>query len=476
MTKAESLFKKLDGTGRPPRENQLKILKQIEDNDDICDVHSVDAPVGTGKSYIAVACGIAMRKPSIILTPSNPLVDQYAISYPQINTIKGKFNYDCHQPTSKKKYKCSSVNSICSECIYMNKRKRLLCGDLTVTNCAMYMTSRKSLHKRPNTLILDEAHLILDILRNFTSISVPYSIGGEPPRVINTLTVYEWLRRNLKSASRKLDNYQLSLLLNSIEANPELFVCTEGSESIKIDTLKIPSGVSTKFRAKKTIFLSATISEDEIKELAGEHARINYIKTTSEFPVENRKITYDPLICGRGQTFNVMAVARKIVALYNKHKRPNTLVHTTYEKQIEIAEAVKSLTGGRVLINTNEAESKTANIKALSLSSGNIWIAAGCSEGLDLKDDLCRLQIFPLLIWPNRGDKVIEARIALPDGENWYNWQMLKWLIQASGRAVRSKYDYATNVILDPLWPSVYDREKHRLPEWFRESVDTTNF
>ena len=51
----------------------------------------------------------------------------------------------------------------------------------------------------------------------------------------------------------------------------------------------------------------------------------------------------------------------------------------------------------------------------------------------------------------------------------WYNWQTSLRLVQAYGRSVRSKDDWAKTYVLDSAFGGF--TRKNSLPEWFVEAI-----
>jgi Rad3-related DNA helicase len=68
-------------------------------------------------------------------------------------------------------------------------------------------------------------------------------------------------------------------------------------------------------------------------------------------------------------------------------------------------------------------------------------------EGLDLKDDTSRFQIFFKVPYPSLGDPLIKAK--MQTSNEWYNWKTLNNIYQGIGRSVRSKDDWAVTYIID---------------------------
>jgi Rad3-related DNA helicase len=93
------------------------------------------------------------------------------------------------------------------------------------------------------------------------------------------------------------------------------------------------------------------------------------------------------------------------------------------------------------------------------------------AEGIDLKGDLCRVNIIPKLNWPDLNDEVVKKRRSLADGQEWYAMQTLKTLMQQVGRSTRSQEDYSATYILDPMFSRMVNQYKHKLPKSFTESI-----
>jgi ATP-dependent DNA helicase DinG len=93
--------------------------------------------------------------------------------------------------------------------------------------------------------------------------------------------------------------------------------------------------------------------------------------------------------------------------------------------------------------------------------------------GIDLKEDLSRFQIITKVPYPNKSDRWINAKRE-KDAE-WYYWQTGLKLIQAYGRSIRSKDDWARTYILDSAFPYFLRRNSSILPDWFIRAIRNYN-
>jgi ATP-dependent DNA helicase DinG len=76
-----------------------------------------------------------------------------------------------------------------------------------------------------------------------------------------------------------------------------------------------------------------------------------------------------------------------------------------------------------------------------------VLISPSLALGIDLKDDLSRFQIITKVPYPSLGDRYIREKFERD--KQWYNLRTALRLIQAVGRSVRSKDDWAHTYVLD---------------------------
>lgn len=55
--------------------------------------------------------------------------------------------------------------------------------------------------------------------------------------------------------------------------------------------------------------------------------------------------------------------------------------------------------------------------------------------------------------------------------KEWYSWEAMSRVIQASGRNARNPRDFAVTVILDSNFTWVFKKYKDKVPEWFKKRV-----
>ena len=93
-------------------------------------------------------------------------------------------------------------------------------------------------------------------------------------------------------------------------------------------------------------------------------------------------------------------------------------------------------------------------------------------EGLDLKDDISRFQIFFKVPYPHLGNPLIKAK--MQTSNEWYDWKTGISIMQGVGRSVRSEDDWAITYILDACFRSLINKQGF-FPPSFTERVKTIN-
>lgn len=103
---------------------------------------------------------------------------------------------------------------------------------------------------------------------------------------------------------------------------------------------------------------------------------------------------------------------------------------------------------------------------------GQVLVACGMYEGIDLPEDLGRFQVIAKIPWPNLGNNAVRYQ-ADRDSE-WYLWEAAKITIQAAGRICRTPQDYGETFILDSSFQRLVreSRECGLLPNWYIDGIE----
>lgn len=162
----------------------------------------------------------------------------------------------------------------------------------------------------------------------------------------------------------------------------------------------------------------------------------------------------------------------RIVHLVEKHPNERGLIHTG---NFEIARNLKEFiwehsNTPRRFIFYNDAFQKAEAIKKLNKMQNGVIIGPSLTEGLDLKDDLCRFMILAKVPYPKLDEFNSKKMKLMPD---WYGWKTVTTIIQALGRGIRHKNDWCVTYLLDSCFSLIF--QKHRVPRYVTSRITSIN-
>lgn len=154
------------------------------------------------------------------------------------------------------------------------------------------------------------------------------------------------------------------------------------------------------------------------------------------------------------------------------HGKFKGIIHCTSYDQLNFIMLGISEENHRRLLKTDpDIERDTVIEEHINSTKPTVLISPSLHLGLDLKDDLSRFQIIVKTPWANLGDRWINARFNRPGGKKYYSWITTLHLVQAAGRSVRSKEDWAITYVLDSGFRRFIDMNRNILPGWFLEAI-----
>ena len=147
-----------------------------------------------------------------------------------------------------------------------------------------------------------------------------------------------------------------------------------------------------------------------------------------------------------------------------------SIIHTTsYEQLNFIKEKISQENTRRLLVIDPEIQRDEIIQEHINSIKPTVLISPSLHTGLDLKGELSRFQIITKVPYPNKNDRWINAK--RNSNEDWYYWQTALKLVQASGRSIRSKEDWAKTYILDSAFGYFVNKNRNILPDWFIQAV-----
>jgi ATP-dependent DNA helicase DinG len=285
------------------------------------------------------------------------------------------------------------------------------------------------------------------------------------------------------------DTERLTRTINNIISDPENWIVSdiikESYEVVKVEfkPLDISKYCKAVFdKCSKTIIMSATILNYKTFckniGISPDNDEVKFIQVPSDFPAENRPIypmnvaylNYNNLQLQETKSAITNAVDN-LMTIHNKHKG---IIHTTsYEQLNFIKDNISKDNARRLIVTDPEIQRDEIVHEHFYAKKPTVLISPSLHTGLDLKEDLSRFQIITKVPYPNKSDRWINAkRNKVPE---WYYWQTGLKLVQAYGRSVRSKDDWAKTYILDSAFQYFLRKNREILPGWFLNAIKNLN-
>ena len=223
-------------------------------------------------------------------------------------------------------------------------------------------------------------------------------------------------------------------------------------------------------KADFKVFMSATIGDPRsfVRIMGIKNAKFirmdnafNYDKSPVVF-VNRHKLSF------RERETSLPKVVEILDQIISKHKGQRGVIHTgSYAFTNYIKQNSKHTF--RIMDYENSKE-KALILELFKKKEEAVLMGPSLLEGLDLKDDTSRFQIFFKVPYPSLGDPLIKAK--MQTSNEWYDWKTGISILQGVGRSVRSKDDWAVTYVLDACFRSLINK-KGFFPPSFMERVRT---
>jgi ATP-dependent DNA helicase DinG len=280
---------------------------------------------------------------------------------------------------------------------------------------------------------------------------------------------------------------KLTRTINNILSNPKNWIVSEVHKE-NYDVLRVefkPLDASKYIRTvvekcPRTLIMSATILDHRTFEknlgLDTGDNRTKFIQIQSDFPIENRPIfplSVEYLNFSNLQQTDVKTkISRAIDNIMHIHSNDKGIIHTTsYEQLNFIKENLSKMNSRRLILTDPEIQRDEVIKEHIDSKKPTVLISPSLHTGLDLKDNLSRFQIITKVPYPNIADKWTSEKRKI--NEEWYYWQTALRLVQAYGRSIRSKDDWAKTYVLDAAFNYFVKMNVNILPKWFVSAIRT---
>ena len=241
------------------------------------------------------------------------------------------------------------------------------------------------------------------------------------------------------------------------------FLCLE--EAMMID----------KFLQKKSgfkVFMSATLGDIRAFAKHTKMGNAKVIRMDNNFSYKKSPIVFvnRHKLSFREREQNLPKVVETLDKILEKHKGQSGIIHAgSYDFMNYINAKSKHKFS---FVTYDSAKERGGAIELFNKMDGKVLVGPSLLEGLDLKDDKSRFQIFFKVPYPSLGDPLVKAKMTAFPG--WYDWKTGIAIQQGAGRSIRSKDDWAITYILDGCFRSLINKPDF-FPPSFNERIKTIN-
>jgi len=220
-----------------------------------------------------------------------------------------------------------------------------------------------------------------------------------------------------------------------------------------------------------TVLMSATFSDPSsyLKSISLNGAK--YIRLESQFNFDKspiyfynrRKMSYNYI------EQNLPWLQQKVNEIINNHEGESGLIHSaSYKLSMDIFNGLSPENRKRVLIY-NGTEEKRHFLEDLKLNTDKILLGPSLLEGLDMKDNFGRFQIFAKVPYPNLMDRLVKAKMDLDP--MWYSFKTSISILQGIGRIVRNENDWGVTYFLDASLSDLIHKNRKLFPLDFYQRI-----
>lgn len=495
----------------------------------------LEGAVGCGKSAIAIALA-RWAKSAHILTPMKSLQNQYFEDFNMFTVLmKGRSSYPCVQHLPRKEAAeirlaiskgkvihverhtkncgqgpCKDSADVYAACTgYDGEKETTPCPytvaietaqskDIIVHNLHsyIYQTHFGGRFTPRKMMIIDEAHNIEKILRDFAqfSVTLPGMLGSDEERDKweNFEDIDDWMGfftqpRFVPKDEANQQKYmeRLTKLEDMINDYPNMWSrfavnCEEmghmGTTKFNLTPEKL-GGLPQRLLydgGEVNIIMSGTIYDKNMfcRDRGIDPDKAYFIRIGSSFPVASRPVImkeeYMAATAHKDWAENIPDIAEKINNIMDVFGDVKGLIHVpSYRAAVDIMQAVKN---PRLVTHIPEDFQQRLG-EFYARTDNAVFVSPVCVEGVDFKQDRARFQIITRIPYMNAGDPFVSMKIKTDFA--WYNYQALIAFGQQTGRVNRSDDDFGVTILMDSRFPSFIRKNKSKLPKWLQDAIRT---
>lgn len=483
-----------------------KILDAFHDG---YEVVMLDAPVGSGKTLIAVMVAEILNQRMTYVCNSKSLQDQFMVDFGEAGArmLKGRANYPTlHNPQATAE-DCNIKDGVCAwcspvhRCPYKVARLDAVQSTIAVLNTAYWLAeSNKAKGSFVRDLtVIDEADTLEGEVLRFIEWRLSRNMASQlgvtvPKKGTHKTTIQGWIEAELKPAlkrgmARRGEDLatnkfrrrctRMYMDLAGMDIREDNWIRDAKQDGLVFRPVRAPHGQASPIwrHTRRVLAMSGTfVSPEQWIEDTGCDKPWTVVSVPMTFPVENRPTIYAPVadMSRKGGDEAVDMVMNAIGHVVEDHVEgldENLVIHSvSYDLTKRISERLRS-EGFPVITYSTGSQRQTAINQFIE--RGGILVGPSLDRGIDLPDDLCRVQVIAKVPYPYLGDPQIGARLNQPGGDSWYKVQTARSLMQMTGRAVRHEGDSAVTYIFDKQFSRFLSKGgKKLLTSWWEDAVE----
>lgn len=232
--------------------------------------------------------------------------------------------------------------------------------------------------------------------------------------------------------------------------------------------------------AGQFVLMSATIISPEqmAYDLGLEDGEWAVVEMPSSFPKESRPVVVraQTAVTHKTEKQAYPILIDQLVSIMEDYPDDRILVHSnSYKltKELFYEGRRKTHDGYQRMVTYENAKGRDQALNQYLSTSNGVLVAPSMDRGVDLHQDDCRVIVIAKVPYPSLGDDQVSARLYSTgrSGRIWYAVETIRSIVQMTGRAMRSKDDYAITYILDKQFVRLYWENQKLFPAWWREAL-----
>jgi len=482
--------------GRTPRPgSQSKALDQLANID--AKYILLSAPVGSGKSLIGLAAA-AGAESAFIVAPQNVLLEQYAREFPDVPMVKGRSHYHCTWAGGMPCDVASETHEAqhtknCQN--YIPARNDFWGAPISVTNLHYACFARcpdefwRNAHRR--LLVVDECHGLEPMLLSLFHIRVLRKDAEALQIHFGQKDVQLLFNDYVSRVGRDTDadNARLKELVPDIQQRDRIKSTARKLAGLGQRDAANPwhverdsHSVSCRPLFARKLALRILDKADRVLFMSGTPGKAhNFFSNLGIEPCEDTAVVEVDSDFPRGYGFELVKNSPFVTsanlpttlpilvdccaqAMRETPTSKGLILCASYPLANQLTASLRKEFASRILTHTSGTRD-SAVAEHRRRTDPTVLIGVNMHEGLDLPDDLGRFLVIPKVLYTGR-DSWINEREKLDPG--YYGRQTAARMVQACGRVVRGREDWARIYILDSNFWNVLKQYPEEFPPYFR--------